>query len=91
MRFTIEVGEVAKRRIDFAFNQLLGQTLIFVNGQEVKRNVRWISEPVVERHDFTVCERERIEVTIQKRRNPLLGAKYWVYVNKQLMQYHQGM
>lgn len=91
MRFSIEVGEVAKRRVDFAFNQLLGKTLIMVNGQEIKRNTRWISEPVVELHDFKVGERENIEVKIEKRRNPLLGAKYWVYVNNQLAQYHQGM
>ena len=57
MKFTIEVGEVEKQQVEFSFNQLLGRTVIRSNGQELKRSVRWFSEPVFDRHVFEFAER----------------------------------
>lgn len=91
MKFDFEVGEVAKRRIVFQFNQLLGQTVILVDGKEAKRSVRWFSEPLVETHDLDIGDFEQVRVKIEKRRNQLIGAQYLVYVNNHLMQKYAGI
>jgi hypothetical protein len=91
MKFDFEVGEVAKRRIEFEFNQLFGRTVILIDGKEAKRNVRWFSEPLVETHDLQISDLEQVSVKIEKRRNQLLGAQYLVYVNNHLTQKHVGI
>jgi len=91
MKFTVEVGEVEKQRIDFSFNQLLGRTVIRANGQEVKRSVRLFSEPVFDRHVLEFAEKERVELKIEKQRKHLFRSRYFVFVNNRLMQCFQGI
>ncbi len=91
MRFVIEVGDIEKETVEFAFNQLLGRTVIRRNGQEFKRNVRLFSEPVFEHHIIDLHERQRALLRIEKRRKHLVGSRYSVYVNNQLVQCHEGI
>jgi hypothetical protein len=91
MRSTIEVGEVETQRVEFSFNQLLGRTLIHANGRELKRSVRLFSEPVSETHLLEFTERERVNLKIEKRRKPLLGSRYFVFINNRLTHCFQGV
>ncbi len=91
MKFTIEVGEVEKQRVEFSFNQLLGRTVIRSNGQELKRSVRLFSEPLCDTHEFNFDERERVQLKIEKQRRHLFGSRYFVFVNNRLTQCFQGV
>lgn len=91
MQIAIETGEREKMRIEFTFNQLMGRTIIRANGQEVKRQVQWFSEPLVETHDMTFDEKERVNVRIEKRRQLLFASHYSVYVNNRLVDSRQGV
>ncbi|HYV32201.1 MAG TPA: hypothetical protein VEO53_13995 [Candidatus Binatia bacterium] len=91
MRFALEIGETEKNRLEFQFNQLLGSTVIKVNDQEVKKNVRLFSEPLREAHELEVGKNERHTVFIEKQRKLLFGQKYLVYVNQRLVKLLHGI
>jgi hypothetical protein len=91
MKFTIEVGEVEKQRVEFSFNQLLGRTVIRSNGRDLKKSVRLFSEPLFDRHIFDFAEKERVELKIEKQRRNLFASRYFVFVNNRLTQCFQGI
>lgn len=91
MKFVVEVGDVLKRKVEFSFNQLLGRTVIRADGREIKRSVRLFSEPVQENHVVSFGDTERIELRIEKKRKPLLGARYLVYINDRLSRCLHGV
>lgn len=91
MKIELEVGDVLKRKVEFSFNQLLGRTVIRADGREIKRSVRLFSEPVQESHVVNFGDTERIELRIEKKRKPLVGARYSVYLNDRLHQCLQGV
>src|SRR5215207_8335831 len=85
MKFTIEIGEQEKNRLEYQFNQLLGKLVIKVNEQPIKKSLRLVNEPVLEVHVFTVGRNEQSEVRIEKERKQLLGHKNRLYVNNRLL------
>ncbi len=85
------IGETEKNLVEFQYNQLLGSTLIKVNEQPVKKQVRLFSEPLEERFEFEVGQNERHTVFIEKRRKMLFGQKYFIYVNQRLVKLLQGV
>jgi len=91
MKFVVEVGEVAKQQVEFAFNQLLGRTVIRSGGRELKRSVRLFSEPLYDTHVFEFAEKERAQLRIEKRRKHLFASEYFVYVNNRLQEFHRGI
>ena len=91
MKFTIEVGEKEKHRVDYEFNQLLGRLLIKINEEPVKETVRWVNEPVLEVHVFVVGQQEKSHVRIEKQRKPLLGHTNRFYVNNRLLKVIEGV
>ena len=91
MKFAIEVGEAVRERVEFRFDQLTGRTVILCNGCEVKRQVRWFSEPVLDIHEFDLGEREKVRVRIEKRRRYLFASRYLVYLNNRLARCFQGV
>jgi len=91
MRFALEIGETEKNRLEFQFNQLLGSTIIKVNNNEVKKTVRYFSEPLLERHVVEVGKDERHTVFIEKHRKLLFGQKYMVYINERLVKLLHGV
>ena len=42
MKFTIEIGDIEKHRLEYTFNQLFGKLVIKINEQPVKQSVRWV-------------------------------------------------
>ena len=54
MKFSFEVGELEKHRVEFNFNQLCGTLLIRVDNKPVHRATRLLNEPVHEVFDFMV-------------------------------------
>ena len=90
MKFYLEVGETEKHTLEFSFDQLLGQLVIKVNKQQVKRNVRLFNEPLQEVHTLQVGEEERVVVRIEKERKLLFGQKCRVFLNNRLYKCYEG-
>ena len=76
---------------DLTFNQLLGKSVMRVDGQEVFRKARWFSEPLVDRYSFEVGQFEPVRVRIEKERKLLFGSKYRVYIDDRLTRLYQGI
>lgn len=91
MKFSLEVGEVERNQIDYAFNQLLGQLCIRVNHLTVKNHVRLFDEPLTETHTLVVGQCERITVRIEKERKLLFGQRCRVFVNNRLFKCFDGV
>ncbi len=91
MRFNLEIGEAEKHVVEFNFDQLLGQLVIKVNKQEIKRSVRLFNEPVKETHTLRVGDGEGVIVRIEKERKLLFGQKYRVFLNDRLYKYYEGV
>lgn len=91
MKFCLEVGEIERSRIEYAFNQLLGQLCIRVNQQQVKNSVRWFDEPLTETHTLEVGRQERFTVRIEKERKLLYGQRCRVFVNNRLYKCFEGV
>ena len=91
MKFSLEVGEIERTQIEYAFNQLLGQLCIRVNQQAVKNQVRLFDEPLTETHTLEVGKSERISVRIEKERKLLFGQRCRVFVNNRLFKCSEGV
>ena len=91
MKFTIEIGEEEKHRLEYRFNQLLGTLLIKVNEKPIKQSMRLVNEPVLEVHSFMLGTHEQSEVRIEKERKPLLGHRNRLYVNNRLFKVFEGV
>lgn len=91
MKFCLEVGEVERNLVEYAFNQLFGQLCIRVNQQPVKNNVRLFDEPLTETHTLEVGKLERITVRIEKERKLLFGQRCRVFVNNRLYKCFEGV
>lgn len=91
MKFTIEIGESEKNRLEYNFNQLTGNLLVKVNERPVKKSRRLINEPVLEILVFEVGENEKSTVRIEKERKQLLGSRNRLYVNNRLLKVYEGL
>ena len=91
MKFNLEIGEAEKHVLEFNFDQLLGQLVIKVNKQEIKRSVRLFNEPVRETHTLRVGDGEGVIVRIEKERKLLFGQKCRVFLNDRLYKYYEGV
>jgi hypothetical protein len=91
MKFSIEVGDREKHVIEFHFNQLLGKSIVSVDGETVFRKKRWFSEPLVDRYNFEVGYVEPVHVRIEKERKLIFSSKYRIYVDNRLTQLYQGV
>jgi len=85
MKFTIEVGETERHRIEYNFNQLTGCLVVKVDEQPVKRSVRLLNEPILEIHVFVVGQYEKKEVRIEQERKQLFGHRNRVFVDNRLV------
>jgi hypothetical protein len=91
VKFTIEIGESEKNRLEYNFNQLTGNLLVKINERPVKQSRRLVNEPVVEILVFEVGEAERSLVRIEKERKQLLGSRNRLYVNNRLVKVFEGL
>jgi hypothetical protein len=90
MKFSFEVGEAEKHRVEFNFNQLRGTLLISVDNKPIRRATRLLNEPIHEVFDFMVGDTERMPVRIEKKRKPLFGSRNVLYVNNRLTRVIEG-
>ncbi|HUA68717.1 MAG TPA: hypothetical protein VMA13_09230 [Candidatus Saccharimonadales bacterium] len=90
MKFSFEVGEVEKHRVEFSFNQLCGTLQIRVDEKPIYQTTRLLNEPLNEVFDFMVGNNERCPVRIEKRRKPLFGSRSVLYVNHRLTRVIDG-
>lgn len=91
MKFSLEIGQVEKHRLDYSFNQLLGSLQIKVDDRSVLSFVRPINEPVLEVFDFQVGHLECAAVRIEKQRKPLFGHCNRLYVDNRLTKVYEGI
>jgi hypothetical protein len=91
VKFTIEIGNAEKSRLEYEHNQLMGSLLIKVNDTLIKK-ARWLlNEPVNEVHIFVVGRFEKSTVRIEKERKPLVGNRNRLYVNDRLTRVFEGI
>jgi hypothetical protein len=91
VKFTIEIGEIEKHRLEYNFNQLLGSLVIKINERPVKQCLRLVNEPLLEVHVFVVGRHEQSTVRIEKQRKRLLGHTNRLYVNNRLLKVFEGI
>lgn len=80
MKFCLEVGQLERQLIAYAFNQLLGQLCIRVNHEAVHNHVRRLDEPVTETQTQAIGRTERLVVRIEKERKLTFGQQCRVYL-----------
>jgi hypothetical protein len=99
MKFTLEVGDTEKSRIEFYRNCITGAMQILVNGEQVAEQ-SWLSPSthfsftLKRRNAFEVGKVEKHQVVIERER-PLLVAgirphTYRVFVDGQLIHERSG-
>ena len=50
-----------KHTVEFTFNQLMGHSVLSVDGRKVFEKKRWFSEPVVDEFKVDIGETERVQ------------------------------
>ena len=100
MRFSFEVGEIERSRIEFSRNWVTGQTVLTVNGVPITLASPWdpsthISLDLTQTYCFTVGNTERHEVVIEKQRPLFMGGirrhRYRVFVDNSLVEERYGL
>ncbi len=99
MKFTLEIGDREKHRIDYVRNWFTGNERLFADGQLVaSRSIlspsNYVSFPLARRYEFTVGTSEPHKIIFEKER-PLLGAggrphTYRVFVDGKLVFQRSG-
>jgi hypothetical protein len=88
------VGADERHQVDFSFDQFMGNLEIKVDGQQVIKDFRILSMTLTKRYEFTVGDREKHEVAIEKRRKLFLAGlrpqHYRIFIDGQLVETHEG-
>lgn len=94
MQFSFMVGVNEKHRVDFSFDQFMGNLQILVDGQAAVKDFRMFSLSLTKRYEFSVGEQERHDIIIEKKRKLFLAGlrpqTYRVFIDGQLVQTHEG-
>lgn len=99
MKFTLEIGDKEKHRIDYYRNWFFGTERLRVDGETVaKRSVvspsNYVSLPLSRRYEFSVGTSEPHAVVLEKERPLLLAGarphKYRVFVDGKLVYAQEG-
>lgn len=94
MQFSFMVGLNEKHRVDFSFDQFMGNLQILVDGQAAVKDFRMFSLSLTKRYEFSVGEQERHDIIIEKKRKLFLAGlrpqTYRVFIDGQLVQTHEG-
>ena len=65
MQFSFNVGVNEKHRVDFSFDQFMGNVDILVDGQSAIKDFRMFSLSLTKRYEFTVGVAEQHAVVIE--------------------------
>jgi hypothetical protein len=99
MRFTIEIGEQEKHRIDYYRNWFVGTERLSADGdliasRSVLSHSNYVSFPHCRRYEFTVGRTEVHTVRFEKQRPLLLAGLrphiYRIFVDGKLVHEQQG-
>ena len=94
MKFSFMVGVQEHHRIDFSFDQFVGNLEIAVDGQPVTKDFRMFSLKLTKRYEFTVGNQEQHHIAIEKKRKLFLAGfrpqQYRVFIDSQLVQTYEG-
>jgi len=94
MNFSFTVGVTEQHRIDFSFDQFIGNLEIKVDGQTAIKDFRIASLSLTKRYDLMVGINEKHHVAIEKKRKLFLAGlrpmRYRVFIDGQLVQTYEG-
>jgi len=94
MQFSFTVGINEQHRVDFSFDQVIGNLEIKVDGQTAIKDFRFASLKLTKRYEFIVGVNEKHSVAIEKKRKLFLAGlrpqQYRVFIDGQLAQTYQG-
>ena len=94
MQFSFMVGLNEKHRVDFSFDQFMGNLSILVDGEAAVKDFRMLSLSLTKRYEFTVGEQERHDIIIEKKRKLFLAGlrpqQYRIFIDGQLVQTYEG-
>ena len=94
MNFSFTVGVNEQHRVDFSFDQFIGNLEIKVDGQTAIKDFRIASLSLTKRYDLMVGINEKHQVAIEKKRKLFLAGlrpmKYRVFIDGQLVQTFEG-
>jgi len=94
MQFSFTVGINEQHRVDFSFDQFIGNLEIKVDGQTAIKDFRIASLKLTKRYDFIVGVNEKHHVVIEKKRKLFLAGLrpqlYRVFIDGQLVQTYAG-
>jgi hypothetical protein len=94
MQFSFNVGVNEKHRVDFSFDQFMGNVEIKVDGQATVKELRLFSLSLIKRYEFTVGVAEQHAVVIEKKRKLFLAGlrpqNYRIFVDGHLVQTYEG-
>jgi hypothetical protein len=91
MKFSLELaGDTEKHSLEYSSDTFSGSFIIKVDEREVKSEKRLFMRSFNEQHSIEVGEHERLNVTIESKRNTLLREKTCVYVNGRLVKLYES-
>jgi hypothetical protein len=94
MQFSFMVGVNEKHRVDFSFDQFIGNLEIRIDEQQAVKDFRMFSVSLTKRYEFTVGEQEKHDIVIEKKRKLFLAGlrpqQYRIFIDGQLVQTHEG-
>ena len=94
MQFSFTVGVHEQHRVDFSFDQFIGNLEIKVDGQTAIKDFRIFSLKLTKRYELVVGVNEKHHVAIEKRRKLFLAGirpqQYRVFIDGALMQTYHG-
>jgi hypothetical protein len=94
MQFSFMVGVNEKHRVDFSFDQFMGNLQILVDGETAVKDFRMFSLSLTKRYEFTIGIAEQHNVIIEKKRKLFLAGlrpqQYRIFIDGQLVQTHEG-
>ena len=94
MQFSFMVGVNEKHRVDFSFDQFMGNLDILVDGQSAVKDFRMFSVSLTKRYEFMVGVQEQHAVVIEKKRKLFLAGlrpqQYRIFIDGQLVQTYEG-
>jgi hypothetical protein len=94
MQFSFMVGVNEQHRVDFSFNQFIGNLEIKVDGQTAINDFRFASLSLTKRYDLMVGINEKHHVAIEMKRKLFLAGfrpmQYRILIDEQLVQNFEG-
>jgi len=94
MNFSFTVGNQEPHRIDFSFDQFIGNLEIKVDGQTVTKDFRMFSLKLTKRYELSVGINEKHHILIEHKRKLFLAGvrpqQYRIFIDGQLVQTYEG-